>query len=112
MTLFFVLPQSFDLCLLCHAFDGMRREPNRSRDDMKSTWGFYKGAYTCWVAIVWMRVQNPEVIGSVYFDDFFLRANKNKRVKIMVGFGKVFKKNVCFYSCLPFIPPFISAVYI
>jgi hypothetical protein len=25
MTVFFVLPQSFDLCLLCHAFDGIRR---------------------------------------------------------------------------------------
>jgi hypothetical protein len=56
-TVFCILPQSFDLCLLCHALDGMRRwelafslpraahgltpgvacEPNRSMDDMKST---------------------------------------------------------------------------
>jgi hypothetical protein len=95
MTLFFVLPQSFDLCLLCHAFDGMRRwelafslrraahgltpgvvcEPNRSMDDMKSTWGVYEGAYTCWVAILWMQVQNPKVIGS-FILTIYLRANK------------------------------------
>jgi hypothetical protein len=44
-------------------------------DDMKSTWGFNEGAYTGWVAIMWMRVQNPKVIGS-FILTIYLRANK------------------------------------
>ena len=98
MTVFFVWPHGFDLCLLSHAFDGMRRwklasslprtvhgrtpgdvcEPNRSVDDMQSTRGVAEGAYTCWVAIMWVRVQNPKVIGFFYFVDFFASKYENR----------------------------------
>ena len=114
MTVFFVLPQSFDLCLLCHAFDGMRRwelafslrraahgltpgvfcEPNRSMDDMKSTWGVYEGAYTCWVAILWMQVQNPKVIGS-FILTIICEQIKNRLLEILHSEKFGFIKRSC-----------------
>jgi hypothetical protein len=40
-------------------------------DDMKPTWGFYEGA------IMWLRVQNPKVIGS-FILTIYLRAIKKR----------------------------------
>jgi hypothetical protein len=50
-------------------------------DDMKSTQGFYEGAYTCWVAIMLIPevnlVQNPKV-NFLYFDNFEFIAGKKR----------------------------------